>query len=428
MNDLERGLDSKYNPSHYVWSVMQQQRIVGRSETPQGFLQRVVNTLFSVESQFGIEPSSVDGLREDFAHLMVEGYVMPGTPTLTNAGRNTEAALSSCVVIPVDLRDKNEAAARIKSYYRQNMGSGFDFTEYDDPVGLLKWVNDLSVQETATGAYDRYIGNMGSLHVSHPRIDEFIDAKAGKDVIRHFNISVDVPEAFMLAVHSGQPFVRADGVIIDANALLAKMAQNAWRTGDPGVLFLDRMNRDNPVEAFGRYISTPPCGEMGLALGETCQFGYINLARFGTAEQFDYNTLGSVVDLTTRVLDNAIEYGMGNYPTEVSNRMAALKRKIGIGVCGLADLLIGSNLSYGSDKSLAFARDVLSFINFRSKVASVDLAKQRGACLAMVDTADNRYYHGFLEDKYAASSTTTVSKKDWEDLSRTIARTGMLLE
>ncbi len=402
-------------------------KIVDAAETPQQLLDRVIRTLFSVESEFGTSLSDTQCLAEEFARYMVERYVTPGTPTLTNAGRIKSAALSSCVIIPVDLSAKDSAATRITSYYRQNMGSGFDFTPYPDPVALLRWIDELSEQETQTGLYERYIGNMGSLHVSHPRVGEFIDAKSEDGVLRHFNISVDLSDEFMGAVFAGSPFTLVDGSKVEARAILHKIAGNAWKTGDPGILFLQRMNRDNPLSDTEPYISTPPCGEMGLVEGETCQFAYLNLARFVRSGTIDYETIARVVILTTRVLDNAIEYSIPRYPTNRSSHIAMLKRKIGIGVCGLADLLIILGIPYDSHEGRTLARDVLSFVTYHSKLASVELAEQRGPCLAMLDRARNRYYTTrLLEQKYCGRPTNTVTAMDWHQLSERIRDTGLL--
>ncbi len=419
-----------YNPSERARSLAVKGKIAASEEDPQQFLDRVVNTLFSPEDKFGTKSEEKRKIAEEFASYMVEGYVMPGTPALTNAGRH-ESALSSCVVIPVDLRERESAAIRIKSYYQQNMGSGFDFTPYENPVELLKWINDLSVQETATGNYDRYIGNMGSLHVSHPQIEKFIGAKRN-DVIKHFNISVDVTEDFMGRAERGENFRLIDGSSINATTLLHRMAENAWQNGDPGLIFLERMNKDNPVSSVSKYVTTPPCSEMGLAEGETCQFGYINLAKFASVQndgqvRIDYSKLSSVTNLLTRVLDNAIEHSISRYPTEVSASIAQLKRKIGIGVCGLADMLITCGLPYDSSEARALGRDVLSFINYTSKVSSANLASDRGSCLVMLNTLQNAYISGrFLEDKYAASPTRSVSEQDWKKLADTIRSTGKL--
>lgn len=406
--------------------MMVQQRIVNRHESPQEMLDRVIKALFSAELKFGTDVQEISEMSWQFAEYMVEGYVMPGTPTITNAGRNIDRTLSSCVVIPVDLNDKPSAASVIKSYYKQNMGSGFDFTQYEDPVELLTWINNLSAQETLIGDYDRYIGNMGNLHISHPKIEAFVDAKKEDGVIQHFNISVDLSDEFMNAVQNDSKFTLSDGQIIEAKVLFRKIAENAWLTGDPGILFLERMNRDNPLSEISSYCSTPPCGEMGLSEGETCQFAYINLARFTRDGKIDYEKLEEVTTLTARILDNAIEASLEHYPTIASRDINSQKRKIGIGVCGLAEMLIVCHTPYGSAEGRELARDVLSYINYVSKVESVKLAEERGPCLAMLDKGNNAYYtERFLERKYGFS-TRTVTSDQWRQLSDYIFRTGSL--
>ncbi|MBU1327110.1 hypothetical protein KKB64_04570 [Patescibacteria group bacterium] len=416
----------EFDTSGKVTKMLADGKILAPGENPQHMFDRVVDTLFSVESTLGIDSGETLRNKEIFADYMLQGAISPGTPTLTNAGRSeyTNAALSSCVVISVNLRKLDEAAVKIRGYYRQNMGSGFDFTPYDDPVGLLTWLNDLSEKETATGQYDRYIGNMGNLHVSHPRIREFIRAKRDT-AMKHFNISVDVSEEFMQAVMEHRSYRLADGTDIDAYGLLKEMSECAHHNGDPGLISLERMNRDNPVQTISSYTSVPPCSEMGLAPGETCQFGYINLLKFSTPEGIDFVNLSKATMSMTRALDNAIEISRNGYPDEESNRLATLKRKIGIGVCGLADTLIQLGIPYGSEEGRTVAQNMLASINFASKVASVQLAEQRGSCNAMVDQ-DNKYYHGFIESRYAMHPTDSVSKQAWEMLAAHIKKTGHL--
>lgn len=417
----------EYLVSSRAQDVLSRGRITAPGETPQAMYERVITTIFAVEKVWGISPLETARYRDEFGQFMTQGAFSFGTPTLTNAGRAeyANAALSSCVVIPVDLRDQTAAADKIRSYYRQNMGSGFDFSPYGDPVALLEWLNNLSAQETATGQYDRYIGNMGSLHVSHPRIEEFIQAKQERN-LRHFNISVDVDEPFMDAAIRGDTYQLADGTRIDAQELLWKIAQSAAQNGDPGIIYLDRMNRDNPVEGLSAYTSTPPCSEMGLAPGETCQFGYINLAKFASPEGVNWSKLTEATILMTRGLDNAIEVSSGGFPDPESQRLATLKRKIGIGICGLADTLIYYGIPYDSNRARSLARDMLSYINFVSKTASVKLAEERGSCEAMLDRINNKYFHGFLTDRYGQHPTNTVTSNDWANLEDQIVRTGNL--
>lgn len=417
---------NEYQPTPYALSVLQRGRILGPQETPQQMFDRVVTTLFAVESVWDTNPAATAKNQQLFAELMADRAISPGTPTLTNAGRPeySESALSSCVVIPVDLRQKDEAAIKIRSYYKQNMGSGFDFTPYEDPIGMLTWLNDFSATETATGGYDRYIGNMGNLAVFHPQIREFIKSKRERS-LPHFNISVDVNEEFMDAANQGKPYRLADGTEIDASELLWQMAECAHNNGDPGIIYLDRMNRDNPIAEFSPYTSTPPCSEMGLASGETCQFGYINLAKFVTPEGVNWDKLTDATMVMTRTLDNAIQISCGGYPDPESLRLANLKRKIGIGVCGLADIFLAYDLPYDSEEARQFARNVLSVINYNSKLASVALAEERGSCDAMNLSIGNKYFNGFLESKYG-EGTEMVSGEMWRELAQRIRDTRML--
>lgn len=425
---MKKGDESKYpvfSPNERITTMLKKQRIIDEDETPHQMMVRVIETIFSVEDGT-IDKNKLEKMKLQLADYIVNGLAILGTPTLTNAGRNKESALSSCVVIPTDLRNKEEATKTIKLYYKQNMGSGFDFTPYSNPLAMLKWINNLSAEETATGLYDRYIGNMGSLHISHPQIEEFIDAKKEDGVIKHFNISVDINDEFMSTVKKNGKFRLSNGKVIDARDLFHKIGENAWKTGDPGVLFLDRMNADNPVSYVGRYVSTPPCGEMGLTEGETCQFGYVNLAKFTENGVIDLEKLSEVTKLMVRCLDNAIEYSIKRYPTSVSTQITLKKRKVGIGVCGLADALIQSNIAYDSTQGTKFAREILSFINYTSKIESVKLAKERGSCLSMMDKNENLYYKDFLSKKYASEGTSTVSGNQWQALSDEIKNTGLL--
>ncbi len=421
---------ARYNPSEDALDVLTYGRILSEKEKPQELLERIIATLFSVETTFGTRLETINKMAEEFAESIVEGYVMPGTPTLTNAGRY-ETALSSCAVIPADLRDINyETEERICSFYRQNMGGGFEFSRYDNPVSLLDQINELSIKETATGNYDRYIGNMGLLHVSHSHIKEFIEAKRNKEV-NHFNISIDVTSNFMRKAENGDLFVLSNGIEIEAAELLLLMAESAWQSGEPGLVYLERMNKDNPIAEIHRYVSTPPCAEMGLAEGETCIFGYINLRKLikrkGTTSEIDYDKLRSITQLLTRVLDNAIEYSLPRYPIALSAHISKMKRRMGIGVCGLAEMLIALKLPYDSQEARCTARDALSFINYISKCTSVELANQRGSCLAMNFPKLNKYLSGrYIEDKYAINPTRTVSAKDWEKLAKRIRSTRKL--
>ena len=426
-NTSDKGKLPDYQLPETVVEVLRGSRILGSGETPQDMLGRVVKTIFKIETKFNTPYEQINKLKLQLAQSMVDQSMSPGSPTLTNAGRleHESSALTSCVLIPADLTKRTEAAEKIKAYWRQNMSSGFDLTPYKDPVGLLVWLNQLAAQETATGLYERYIGNMATLNVAHPKINEFIEAKRQKD-LPHVNISVDVTDELMETAIAAQNDQLTNDSAVKASELLRKIAENAWHNGDPGIIYLERMNKDNPVAVISPYINIPPCAEMGLAWGETCQFGYINLAKFTTAEGIDDDRLKEIVYLLTRVLDNGVELNLGRYPDFESTKIARLKRKIGISVCGLADLLLIHDLPYDSEEARQLARDVLAFINYHSKRASVRLAEERGPCGAMEED-ENQYLSGkFLEEKYASQATRTVSSKDWIDLADHIRQTGQL--
>ena len=165
-----------YVPSPKVLALLRKEKHLAPTEAPQQLLERVVRAIFDVEVKFGTPPAEIQRAAEEFATYFVQGHLMLGGPTLYNAGRN-KGALTSCVVIPCNLNDKLASRQIIKSYFKQNMGSGFDFSPYADPVALLRWLNQLSGEESATGQYDRIIGNIGMLDISHPHIRDFVDAK-----------------------------------------------------------------------------------------------------------------------------------------------------------------------------------------------------------------------------------------------------------
>lgn len=416
----------EYQPSDYASKVLKDARILALGETPQQMFERVVNTLFDVEVGFNTPSDEAAEAKETFAEFVAGKYYTPGTPTLNNAGRAEyqDAALSSCAIIPVDLRQKEETATKIRAYYRQNMGSGFDFTPYADPVELLIWLNDLSAQETATGKYDRYIGNMGNLHISHPKIREFIRAKRETD-LKHFNLSIDVDDRFMSAAVNSESFELTDGTVVNARDLLMQIAESNWQNGDPSIINLERMNRHNPLVDLNPYTTTPPCAEMGMTRGETCQFAYVNISKFATPNGIDLKLLARATRSVTRAMDNAVEISLGKYPDPLSTEVARFKRKIGIGMSGIADTLMYFGIPYDTEEARLLVRDTASFMNYNSKLMSVELAEKRGPCEAMSDRTHNKYYGTYLEDRYGQGSGT-VTPESWYELAEYIRKTGNL--
>jgi len=416
-----------YSPTPYAQSVLKNARILAKNETPQQMFERVVNALYDIEQKFNVKKNNTKHWKNKFSFYFANKAFTPGTPTLNNAGREKykNAGLSSCAIIPVDLNKKRESKKQIKAYYSQNMGSGFDLTPYKNPVELLYWLNDLSVRETATGKYERYIGNMANLHISHPDIEKFIVSKQ-KKYLAHFNLSVDVDDDFMKAVENKEKYILSSGIKIDAYELLTKIARACWVNGEPNIMNLKKMNKDNALEKSLPYTTTPPCSEMGMATGETCQFGYINLSYFAKPKEFDYDDLSVATKTLTRTLDNAIEVSLGKYPDELSTKIAKYKRKIGIAISGVADLLLYYEIPYESEKARDFIWNILSFVNYVSKVESVELAKERGSCVAMNDIKNNKYFSGsYLTNRFNFNSKK-VKITDWKKLDNKISSSGKL--
>ncbi|PIP65933.1 hypothetical protein COW94_04340 [Candidatus Peregrinibacteria bacterium CG22_combo_CG10-13_8_21_14_all_44_10] len=391
-------------------------RILLPGEQPDELLDRIVDTFFAPEVQFGTQSAVVHRLKADFRDLIMSGACIPGTPGMTNAGR--QLPLSSCAVAPTLDLTQDGSLDIVRAYYQKNMGLGFNLSGYDDPVGHLLALNKFCDKETQTGQYQRYIGNMAMLSCFHPHVLRFIRAKKEHPEITYFNLSVDVTEAFMEAALSGTDITLSDGTLVNASDILDEIATSAWETGDPGIVFLDRMNRDNPVSHLP-YTSVPTCCETGMVPGETNQLGYINVAHFLTGSTYNYGGLTSAVKLMTRALDNAVQASLNHFPHAESRDVAQSKRRLGIGICGLSDLLILMGLNYDSDESRSVARDILSAINFGSKEASFELASSRGSCGAM--EGHNAYTDGrYLEDKFGLHPTAVISADDWTLLAESI--------
>lgn len=411
--------------SHSAIQILKNGNILQEGETTDEMTLRVLNAVFDIEKIFNTASKEIDYLKSEFAGYLADKLVILGSPTLTNAGRNHQAALSSCVAIPVDLRDPLEQIKPlIEQYYFQNMGSGFNFSKLNDPSQMVRLLNQHAADETTAKKYDRYIGNMGNLDIDHPNVLEFIGLKSRENGIRHFNLSVNVNEIFMNTLFKDEPFTLKSGSKIKPKEIWSSIVKSAWQCGDPGILFLDRFNEDNPTPHLGDFTTTAPCAEVGLAPGESCVFGYINLGQFHRITKegfsfFDFDLLERVVPSTTRVLDNCLEASLDYYPSTESKMVMGGKRKIGVGVCGFADLLVKMGIPYASDEAVRLLQDILTTISFTSKKESFKLAKQRGSFsgyfLSRYVTEPN-----FLSKKYMKIAGSRIHIDDWRHLENEI--------
>ena len=411
---------SRFPSTPYLEAYLRDGHITGPGETARDMISRIVCALTTAERRF--DPGGADAFAQRLGEALDDRRIVFSTPVMTNAGRHVSRPLAACAVPPADLRgDLATVKAIVDDYHRAGMGTGFSLGDLEDPVAVLRYLNKIAIDGAASGHEDRPVGNMALLPVSHPRALEFIRCKAGADARGEewkFNISLQVTDAEMTAAAAPGP----------ARDLLEAAAVAACDCADPGLIFADRMDQANPAPLVGSYVSTAPCAEVGLAIGETCQFGYLNLGRFCTGQAsmpVDLDALAETVTILVRALDDAVEASLPFYPHPLSSKVMTAKRKIGVGVCGLADLLLAARLPYDGEAGRTLARDVIAYVNYASKLASADLAASRGPCPA-VGGGQSRYADPAFLARFAGLGARTVTDAEWAALAARIAATGML--
>ncbi|MBC7544965.1 MAG: vitamin B12-dependent ribonucleotide reductase [Candidatus Sericytochromatia bacterium] len=366
-------------------------------ETPEEMFLRVAKTVAGAEAAFGKTTEEIDELTGRFYLLMADLKFMPNSPTLMNAGRPL-GMLSACFVLPVpdDMAGIFETMKHAAMVQKAGGGTGFSFSRLrpaGDVVRSTMGVSSgpVSFMEAFNGATEvikqgstRRGANMGILRVDHPDIETFIACKDDITKITNFNISVALTEAFMDAVEKdaeydiinprdGQP-VRKER----ARKIFEKIYNHAWQTGEPGIVFIDRINNDHPVK--GQAIeSTNPCGEQPLAPYESCNLGSVNVAKHLNAAKndFDWSDLEQTVRLTTRFLDDIIE--ANTYPIPEITRETKANRRIGLGVMGWADAIIELGVPYNSKEGVALGKKLMKFIDETANQESITLGQDRGS-------------------------------------------------
>ncbi len=367
-------------------------------ETVEGMFRRVSDTIAAVDANYD---NSVDTakLSDEFYDLMTGLRFLPNSPTLMNAGRKL-GQLSACFVLPVEdsmegIFDSVKNAALI---HKSGGGTGFSFSRLrqsgsavrstggvaSGPVSFMKVFN--SATEAVKQGGTRRGANMGVLRVDHPDVLEFINCKADNKEITNFNISIGITEAFMEAVENQSDYDLIDPKTkqavghLSAEKVFDTIVDHAWKNGEPGIIFLDRLNRDNVTPTQGEIESTNPCGEQPLLPYESCNLGSINLVKMLrktlTGYEFDFGLLGETVEKAVHFLDNVID--ANNYPLDKIAETTRASRKIGLGVMGWADALLLMNIPYNSDEAVELAERVMRYIENTGHAASSKLAEKRG--------------------------------------------------
>ncbi len=438
-------------------------------ETPEGLFVRVAMNIGLADRNYD-EKAELKKTAKEFYDMMASFDFMPNSPTLMNAGRELQQ-LSACFVLPIDddMGSIMQTLFDTVMVHKSGGGTGFSFSRLrpngarikttngtsPGPVSFIRMYNN-TTEEVKQGGTRRG-ANMGILRVDHPDIINFIYAKEDNKAISNFNLSVAVTDKFMQAVSKSQYYnlisphskthypvehlesiqhqihkdaaslrlssdnkkvvdvhtndeigvVRDGNVLLNAKKVFDLVVKRAWTNGEPGIIFIDRINEQNPTPDVGEIESTNPCGEQPLLPYESCNLGSINLANFVKKGDIDYDRLSKVIFSAVHFLDNVID--MNNYPLKQIEGMTLANRKIGLGVMGFADLLLELEVPYNSEKGVKLGEKLMKFFDDESKKASVALAEKRGVFPNFKDSVYDKNSKNFKGRNLLLRNATTTT-------------------
>jgi len=384
-------------------------------ETPAQLFMRIAKAVSSIDRRYGGDPKEY---RKNFYEMMVKLEFMPNSPTLFNAGTKL-GQLSACFVLPVEdsLKGIFSAVKNMALIEQTGGGVGFDFSKLRPKGDLVRStkgvasgpVSFMRIFDTATEVIKaggkRRGAMMGILRIDHPDILEFITSKQRPDVLSNFNISTAVTDDFMSTLKEDgeywlvNPRNKEKTGRLRARDIWNLIAKSAWETGDPGIIFIDEINRHNPTPGVGQIESTNPCGEQPLLPYESCNLGSINLSRMVEDGKLNWEKFRETIRKAVHFLDNVID--ANKYPIRETERITRANRKIGLGVMGFADMLIKLGIPYDTEEAVKLGENLMKFVEEESHKKSVELAEDRGSF--------PNFDKSIWKDKYHAFRNATVT-------------------